>query len=47
MSEFNEVIIQFLTTLLGVAAHDIALYSDEEYKAIKKFINNEIEKLRK
>lgn len=43
---FNKAIIAFLTALLGDVAHDTKLYTDEEYQVIKKFIGNEINKLR-
>lgn len=43
---FNEAIITFLTALLSDVAHDTKLYTDEEYQAIKKFIGNEINRLR-
>ena len=43
---FNEAIITFLTALLSDVAHDTKLYTDEEYQVIKKFIGNEINKLR-
>ena len=43
---FNEAIITFLTALLSDVARDTKLYTDEEYQVIKKFIGNEINKLR-